>query len=52
MTDSVGTKDPVCGMTVEQRPETPVSEFEGRAFYFCNEACKRTFDADPHAYID
>ena len=48
----MNAKDPVCGMTVDQRPETPVSEYEGRSFYFCSEACKRTFDADPQAYSD
>jgi hypothetical protein len=28
-----------------------MSTFNGHQFYFCNEACKKTFDAEPSSYI-
>jgi RND family efflux transporter MFP subunit len=42
--------DPICGMTVdptEAQAAGRVSTHEGRTYYFCNPACKKTFDADP-----
>ena len=48
----MATKDPVCGMTVEEHAEAPASEYNGRTFYFCSAACKRAFDADPAAYAE
>ncbi len=38
--------DPICGMQVRRDPATPCSDFGGRTYYFCSEACKRKFDAD------
>jgi uncharacterized membrane protein YraQ (UPF0718 family)/YHS domain-containing protein len=43
-----GSKDPVCGMTVDRRG--PASTYGGRTFRFCGAHCKHTFDADPEAY--
>jgi YHS domain-containing protein len=45
-----GAKDPVCGMTVDRHAGKPTSEHAGRAYYFCGEHCKHTFDQDPEAY--
>ena len=42
--------DPVCGMTVDENTAAATSEHEGRTVYFCSEACKKKFDADPDAY--
>ncbi len=44
------TKDPVCGMTVDESKAQLKSEHEGRVFYFCSANCKSTFDKDPHRY--
>lgn len=44
------TQDPVCGMTVDETTAQYKSEYEGETYYFCSEACKKTFDADPEAY--
>ena len=36
--------DPICGMTVVIGPDTPRSEHDGEAVYFCCEGCQRRFD--------
>lgn len=42
--------DPVCGMEVDEK-ESSVSQFyKGRAYFFCSEACFRSFSADPEKY--
>jgi Cu+-exporting ATPase len=44
-------RDPVCGMDVEPGDEAGSSDHAGRRYYFCSEACKDEFDADPDAYV-
>ena len=39
--------DPVCGMSVEPTTAAIKSDHQGRTFYFCAEACRRAFEADP-----
>jgi uncharacterized membrane protein YraQ (UPF0718 family)/YHS domain-containing protein len=46
-----GTKDPVCGMTVDRHAGKPTSTYEGRTYYFCSEGCKAKFDAAPERYV-
>ncbi|HVB12826.1 MAG TPA: YHS domain-containing protein [Nitrososphaerales archaeon] len=43
-------KDPICGMTVDEKTSKLKSEHESKIFYFCSSACKQKFDADPHKY--
>jgi P-type Cu+ transporter len=43
-------KDPVCGMTVDERKTKLTSVHEGTTFYFCSSGCKVAFDKDPHGY--
>jgi uncharacterized protein len=50
MTLRRGTKDPVCGMTVDRHAGKPTSEHAGHTYYFCGEHCKHTFDLNPEAY--
>jgi uncharacterized membrane protein YraQ (UPF0718 family)/YHS domain-containing protein len=45
-----GTKDPVCGMTVDRHAGKPTSEHAGHTYYFCGEHCKHTFELNPEAY--
>jgi len=45
--------DPVCGAAVE--PETAgdrqlVTQFEGRAYVFCGNACRAHFEREPRRY--
>ena len=43
--------DPVCGMEVEIANARHHSDFEGRTFYFCCPACKRSFERNPQEYL-
>lgn len=42
--------DPVDGATCTRGPETEVAVFEARNFYFCSDATRRRFAADPARY--
>ena len=44
-------KDPVCGMKVKKSKAVAVSEYKGKKYYFCAEACKEKFDKEPEKYI-
>ena len=43
-------KDPVCGMEVEAAKAFGASNRNGVTLYFCSEACKKAFDAEPAKY--
>ena len=43
--------DPVCGMTVDASPASYPLEHEGSTYYFCMAGCRRSFQADPAAYL-
>lgn len=43
-------KDPVCGMTIDEREAAGTSVYEGTTYRFCSLACKEKFDKDPKAY--
>jgi membrane fusion protein, copper/silver efflux system len=46
--------DPVCGMGVDQVKATAAkrtSEVNGTTYFFCNDSCKREFDANPAKYL-
>lgn len=42
--------DPVCGMKIDGDEAAGTAEYEGRTFYFCSEACREVFEADPASY--
>lgn len=47
-------KDVVCGMKVDKDDavkEKLTSEHQGKTYYFCNETCKKQFDADPAKFL-
>lgn len=44
-------KDPVCGMEVSPETAAAVSQYNGRSYYFCAEACKQAFDRNPEMYL-
>jgi Cu+-exporting ATPase len=44
-------KDPVCGMKVKKSEAAAVSEYKGKKYYFCAEACKERFEKDPEKYV-
>jgi YHS domain-containing protein len=41
------TKDPVCGMTVDEKTAKFKSDYMGKTYYFCAASCKTTFDKNP-----
>jgi YHS domain-containing protein len=43
--------DPVCGMTVSVAGARYTSEFEGKTYYFCCPACRKTFESSPQDYV-
>jgi Cu+-exporting ATPase len=46
------TKDPVCGMTLDEKRSEFHTQFAGRKYSFCSEDCKREFEADPDEYVE
>ena len=44
------TKDPVCGMAVEESKAVSTATHEGTTYYFCSESCKEKFLQDPGRY--
>jgi YHS domain-containing protein len=43
--------DPVCGMTIDPAAAAASEIFEGRRVYFCSQACRRGFLANPADYM-
>ena len=43
-------KDPICGMTVNEKTAKLKSDYAGQSYYFCSPNCKQKFDADPSKY--
>ena len=43
------SKDPVCGMNVDEGSQTR-STYEGKTYVFCCPSCKERFDKDPQRY--
>ena len=44
------TKDPVCGMNVEESKAAATSIYQGRTYYFCATGCKTKFETEPSSY--
>jgi Cu+-exporting ATPase len=44
------TKDPVCGMNVDENRSQYNSQHEGQTYNFCSEQCKNKFDEEPEEY--
>jgi Cu+-exporting ATPase len=42
--------DPVCGMRIDDGEAAGTAEHEGTTYYFCSEACRDAFVANPLAY--
>lgn len=45
-TATATTKDPICGMTVDQASAIH-AERDGKTFYFCGERCRQKFVSAP-----
>jgi Cu+-exporting ATPase len=44
------TKDPVCGMMVDENKTQYKSRHEAKEYYFCSSGCKNAFDKNPSKF--
>jgi YHS domain-containing protein len=44
------TKDPVCGMQVDEKKAPATSAYRGEHYPFCGQQCKDKFDQNPERY--
>lgn len=44
------TKDPVCGMTIDETTAGASATYQGHTYYFCSDSCKAKFQKDPKRY--
>lgn len=47
----VMAKDPVCGMEIDEYQAKYQAQYKGKAFYFCTERCRASFEQDPERYL-
>jgi len=45
------TKDPVCGMTLDEKAAAATAVHQGQTYYFCSGACKARFEKAPAQYV-
>lgn len=43
-------KDPVCGMTVDEKMAAGTATHDGKTYYFCSAGCKEKFIKSPPQY--
>jgi Cu+-exporting ATPase len=43
-------KDPVCGMTVDEKAAAATATQDGKTYYFCSAVCKDRFTKNPQQY--
>ncbi len=41
------TKDPVCGMDINENQAKAKTDYKGRTYYFCSDSCKQKFEKNP-----
>src|SRR6266436_490294 len=46
-----GTKDPVCGMTVDPQKTQHRAIHSGKDYFFCSSGCRKKFEAYPARYL-
>lgn len=46
------TKDPVCGMVVDEKTAAATASYGGRTYYFCSVGCKSKFEKEPTKYAE
>ncbi|ULJ74979.1 heavy metal translocating P-type ATPase [Rhizobium gallicum] len=44
-------RDPVCGMTVDPDAGKPSLNYQGHAYHFCSDGCRKKFEANPKDYL-
>ncbi|HAM57461.1 MAG TPA: YHS domain-containing protein [Candidatus Rokubacteria bacterium] len=44
------TKDPVCGMSVDEKKTSASVQHKGKTYHFCSPACRDTFGKNPDKF--
>jgi P-type Cu+ transporter len=44
------TKDPVCGMQVDEKDSQFMTQYGGKQYKFCSADCKKKFEQQPEQY--
>ncbi|HEV2108762.1 MAG TPA: YHS domain-containing protein [Thermomicrobiales bacterium] len=44
-------KDPVCGMEFDSSQAEAQTVYKGKAYFFCSEECRRTFEENPKEFV-
>ena len=52
VSNGVGAKDPVCGMTVDPQSASHKTEYRGKTYHFCCEHCLEKFQSNPEGYLE
>lgn len=45
------SKDPVCGMDLDEKRAVATAVYGGKTYYFCSDRCKATFEKTPAKHI-
>jgi YHS domain-containing protein len=48
---AVLSRDPVCGMTVDEGKAAGKTGYAGQMYYFCSKKCQNDFELSPGQYI-
>lgn len=48
----MATKDPVCGMSIEEAEAAATVRYGDRIYSFCSVACRERFEEHPERYAD
>lgn len=46
-----GTRDPVCGMTVDPDRAVATAQYGGTTYFFCSASCRDKFQQEPQRYL-
>lgn len=52
MEEQAMTKDPVCGMNVDEKTAAAREDYRGVTYYFCSPACRTAFQSKPEQYAE
>lgn len=45
------TRDPVCGMQIDEMKAEGKIEYEGQTYFFCASGCRTKFAQDPKRFV-
>ena len=45
------SKDPVCGMNIDEKKTLVITQHRGKTYYFCSPGCRETFTRNPEKFV-